>query len=624
MLEQRIPAVAPPAPEAPVRILVVDDIADNRAVLARRLQRRGFEIAEATNGREALELIATQRFDLALLDIWMPDIDGLKVLARVRETRSQTDLPIIMCTANNSSADIVQALEAGANDYVSKPVDFLVVLARVNAQVARKRAEQNLAAANSALSQANHELERRVAERTADLSAINERLQREIAQREQADARTLFLAYHDALTGLGNRVRFREVTQRALEVAKVTKRPFAVFFIDLDGFKSVNDTLGHSAGDALLKALSVRLRDNLSENAQIARLGGDEFGVLLSSVETVESAVKVANQVIDLIAAPVMIDGHPLTVAASVGIAVSEGVDDTIDEILKAADLAMYRAKEDGRGAVGPGAYRIFDPAMDEAAQNMLRLKVDLRRALNQNEFELHYQPIVSAESGKVKAFEALLRWRHPQLGLLGPNVFLPMAESSGLIVPIGDWILREACRQAMRWPSDIKVAVNFSPIQFQRGAVVASVVSALAEAGLAPNRLEVEITESVLLDKSERNIKILENLRELGVKISMDDFGTGYSSLSYLRSFPFDKIKIDQSFVRGLSQDGRSMTIVSAIAGLGQSFGITTVAEGVETEEQIDCLLLKGCSELQGRYYSMPVEPSLIPELITRLSASG
>ena len=613
--------VEPTANDTPARILVVDDIADNRAVLSRRLQRRGFSVTEASNGQDALDLVAHSAFDLMLLDIWMPDIDGLEVLRRVRTEKSQTALPIIMCTANNSSSDVVDALEAGANDYVSKPVDFPVVLARVNAQVERKLASERLAAANLALNNANLDLERRVAERTNELRAINERLQREIAQRQQSDARTLYLAYHDALTGLGNRVMFRESAQRALEVSRVTRSPFAIFFIDLDGFKGVNDTLGHSVGDGLLKALAARLRDNLPDGVQLARLGGDEFGVLQTPCHNVDSAIKIANLIIDTVGAPVLVDTHPLAVAASVGVAVSHGDEENIDEMLKAADLAMYRAKEDGRGATGPGTYRIFDPAMDESAQSTLRLKSDLRRALGQREFELHYQPIVSTESNQVKSFEALVRWRHPKLGLLGPNVFLPMAESTGLIVQIGDWIVRQACREAMNWPPEIKVAVNLSPIQFQRGSIVATVVSALAEAELPPDRLELEITESVLLDKTERNLRTLENLRELGVKISMDDFGTGYSSLSYLRNFPFDKIKIDQSFVRSLSQDGRSMTIVSAIAGLGQSFGITTVAEGVETEDQIECLTMKGCTELQGRYYSMPVPPNEILALIIKIA---
>ena len=607
---------------APLRLLVVDDVADNRDVLSRRLQRRGFEVVEAVGGHDALARAENEAFDLVLLDIRMPDLDGLDVLRRLREKKSQIELPVIMCTANNASSDVVEALAAGANDYVAKPIDFPVLLARVTAQVERKIASTLIEAANQALNSANADLERRVAERTLELRSINDRLQREIAQREQSDARTLYLAYHDALTGLGNRVMFRETVQRAVEVARVTKQIFAIFFIDLDGFKGVNDTLGHSIGDGLLKTLAGRLRDQLPDGVHIARLGGDEFGVLQSPCGNVDAAVKLANQLIEVVAAPLQVEGHPLNIAASVGIAVSRGEDETIDDLLKCADLAMYRAKEDGRGAAGSGTYRIFDPAMGEAAQSMLRLKNDLRRALSRNEFVLHYQPIVSAESGRVMSCEALVRWQHPKLGLLSPNVFLPIAESTGLIVQIGDWVLREACREAKLWPEDVKVAVNLSPVQFQRGAVVATTVSALAEAELAPNRLEIEITESVLLDKSERNLRMLESLRALGVKISMDDFGTGYSSLSYLRNFPFDKIKIDQSFVSSLSRDGRSLTIVTAIAGLGQSFGITTVAEGVETEDQIECLVMKGCSELQGRYYSMPVPASEIPNLIARMAA--
>ena len=607
-----------------MRLLIVDDIADNRAILARRLQRRGFGVTEAVGGVDALRRIDSDEYDLVLLDIRMPDLDGLEVLRRVRSTKSQADLPIIMCTANNASADVVDALAAGANDYVSKPIDFPVLLARVTAQVERKLASARLAAANQALNDANRDLEARVTARTQELRAINDRLQREIAHREQADARTMYLAYHDALTGLGNRVMFRERVQRALEVAQVTQEKFAVFFIDLDGFKAVNDTLGHSVGDGLLKALASRLRDQLPEGVHIARLGGDEFGVLMAPCADVEAAIKLANHLIELVSAPVQVETHPLNVAASVGIAVSRGQDDTMDDLLKCADLAMYRAKEDGRGVMGPGSYRMFDPEMDETAQSVLRLKADLRRALAQKEFVLHYQPIVSAESSQVKSFEALVRWQHPQLGLLGPNVFLPLAESTGLIVQIGEWVMREACREATHWPDEVKVAVNLSPVQFQRGSLVATAVSALAEAGLAPGRLELEITETVLLDKTDRNLRTLESLRELGVKISMDDFGTGYSSLSYLRTFPFDKIKIDQSFVRSLSRDGRSMTIVSAIAGLGQSFGITTVAEGVETEDQIDCLIMKGCSELQGRFYSMPVPAGEIAALLTKLAADA
>jgi EAL domain-containing protein (putative c-di-GMP-specific phosphodiesterase class I) len=300
---------------------------------------------------------------------------------------------------------------------------------------------------------------------------------------------------------------------------------------------------------------------------------------------------------------------------------VSGGAGETVENLLKCADLAMYQAKSDGREQLGPGTFRVFDPEMDVAAQAALRLKNEMRIALMNGGFHANYQPLVSIETRQVTGFEALLRWTHDERGVIPPSVFIPIAESTGLIVQLGEWVLREACREAMTWPSNIKIAVNLSPVQFQKGDLVATVVRALGESRLPANRLELEITEAVLLDRSDRNVQILERLRALGVRISMDDFGTGFSSLSYLRNFPFDKIKIDQSFVRNLSSDGRSLTIVSAITGLGQSFGMSTVAEGVATEDQMDCLVLKGCTEAQGEFYSMPVPASEVPELLKRIN---
>jgi len=603
------------------RILIVDDIADNRIILARRFQRRNFDVIEADCGMRALELLASDTFDAVLLDVIMPDMSGLEVLRKIRASHSSTALPVIMVTANNTSTDIVSALEVGANDYVAKPVDFAVALARVNVQVERKRASEALVAAYDALNQTNERLEQRVVERTAQLSEINQQLKTEIANREVSEARSQYLAFHDALTGLGNRMLFREELQNALKVSQLTHERLAILFIDLDGFKNVNDTLGHSIGDALLKALSVRMRDNLPENVSIARLGGDEFAVMQAPSGKPEQAISLANKIIEIINKPCRIDNHNLLVSASIGIAVSNADGETVENMLKCADLAMYRAKADGRGSAGPGTLRMFDPAMDVAAQAALRLKSEMRHALMTGGFELYYQPLVSMETRQVTGFEALLRWPHAERGMIPPGEFIPVAEDTGLIVPLGEWVLREACMEAMKWPGQVRIAVNLSPVQFQRGSLVAIVVGALAASGLPASRLELEITEAVLLDRTERNVMILQQMRELGVKISMDDFGTGFSSLSYLRSFPFDKIKIDQSFIQNLSNDGRSQTIVSAITGLGLSFGMSTAAEGVETEEQMECLVVKGCTEVQGRFFSMPVPSSQVAALLEKIN---
>jgi diguanylate cyclase (GGDEF)-like protein len=618
MQTAQAPRREPAASTGPAaKLLLVDDIEDNRVVLRRRFQRRGFEVDEAESGARALELIGRYDYDLVLLDVRMPDMDGVEALKRLRLTHPADLLPVIMCTANNASEDVVVALEAGANDYVAKPVDFAVALARVQSQVERKRNNAKLKEAYAALNALNGDLERRVEERTRDLANTNEKLLLEVLRRQQADARTQYLAYHDALTGLPNRVTFRAACQDALAAAKSTNMSAAVFFLDLDGFKNINDTLGHSAGDVLLKAVATRLRERLPTRLTLARLGGDEFGVLLSACPSVGAAIGVATDVVEALAEPFQIDAHSVSIAASVGVSLSSGGEENIDEVLKSADLAMYRAKEDSRNGMGGGAYRLFDPSMDEEAQNALQLKMEMRAALKNGEFLLHFQPIVSVTTGRIVAFEALIRWQHPTRGLMWPANFIPLAESTRYIVPIGEWVIREACRVAATWPDDIKVAVNLSPVQFQRSDITPVVIDALATSGIAPERLELEITESVLLDKSDKHVRTLEALREIGATISMDDFGTGFSSLSYLRTFPFDKIKIDQSFIQSLADDKRSLDIITAIAGLGRSFGMKTVAEGVETALQYAAIAEQGCTEVQGRYYAMPMTPEDVTDLL-------
>jgi diguanylate cyclase (GGDEF)-like protein len=546
----------------------------------------------------------------------MPGIDGIETLKRIRGQQSASALPVIMVTAKSESNNIVDALELGANDYVTKPVDFAVALARVNTQISRKRAEQQVALANEELRKANEDLERRVQERTSRLADANQRLKVEIADREESQARSQYLAYHDSLTGLGNRLLFKEQLEEALNDVLITPHPLAVLFLDLDGFKAINDTLGHSIGDMLLKSVAGRLNDILPRTDRIARLGGDEFAILQISAPQPTSSVALAKKIIEVVSLPYSIEGHDVTVGASVGIALGHAGNINTANFMKSADLAMYAAKYDGRGT-----YRMFDPEMDAIVQVRRALERDMRTALAQDGFKLFYQPLVNLQTKKVTAFEALMRWNHPERGMVPPSEFIPVAEEIGLIVQLGEWALRQACGDAMGWPDYISVSVNLSPLQFAKGSLVATVMNALASSGLPASRLELEITESVLLEKSERNIGILNQLRDLGVRISMDDFGTGYSSIGYLRSFQFDKIKIDQSFVRDLLVDKGSLAIVRAIAGLGVSFGMTTTAEGVETEEQMRCLNLEGCIEVQGYLYSKPVPADEINELLETLA---
>jgi diguanylate cyclase (GGDEF)-like protein len=598
------------------RLLIVDDVNDNRTLLTRRFERRGFEVVEADSGFAALELIDREPFDLVLLDVMMPGIDGIETLRRIRKQKSASALPVIMVTAKTGTHHIVDALELGANDYVTKPVDFAVAFARVNTQIGRKRAEQQVLLANEALRKANEELERRVEERTGRLVEVNQRLKVEIANREESQAKSQYLAYHDSLTGLGNRLLFKDQLEKALNDVSVTPHPVAVLFLDLDGFKAVNDTLGHSIGDLLLKSVAAKLRDILQRTDRIARLGGDEFAILQVSAPQPGSSIALAEKIIEIVGQPCCIDGHDVTVGASIGIAVAHPGDINTETFLKSADLAMYSAKSEGRGT-----YRMFDPEMDAIVQARRGLERDMRTALVQDGFRLFYQPLVNLQTKKVTTFEALMRWQHPARGSVPPSIFIPVAEEMGLIVQLGEWALRQACMEAMEWPDGICVSVNLSPLQFSKGNLVSTVMSALASSGLPASRLELEITESVLLEKSERNISILNQLRHLGVRISMDDFGTGYSSIGYLRSFPFDKIKIDRSFVKDVLVDEGSLAIVRAIAGLGVSFGMITTAEGVETVEQMQRLNLEGCIEVQGYLFSKPIPSNEIAGLLENLA---
>jgi diguanylate cyclase (GGDEF)-like protein len=601
-------------PAAP-KLLIVDDINDNRDILGRRFKRHGFVVTEAEGGAQTLELIAREDFDLILLDVMMPDINGIEVLKRIRAQYSSASLPIIMVTGKTQSEDVVTALALGANDYITKPVDFRVALARANTQIERKRAEETVRQMNEALQRANEELEFRVIERTKELSAANQQLRMEMEQRERSQAMIRYLAHHDSLTGLANRRLLREQLCEAIASSQRYEQGLAVLFIDLDGFKGINDVLGHSTGDALLRQVANRLRDSLRDTDKIGRLGGDEFAIIQLGDRQPQGAVTLAARLIKLIELPFTVEGQELLVGASIGISVAESDGSDPEQLLKAADLAMYRAKADGRGR-----YRLFEPAMDQRAQARRALELDLRTALANGAFEVHYQPLINLAADRITGFEALLRWNHRDRGFVPPAEFIPLAEELGLIVPIGEWVLKQACADAATWPHDIRVAVNLSPVQFKSGSLLSAVKGALAATGLPASRLELEITESVLLEKADENVAILNELRELGIRISMDDFGTGYSSLSYFRSFPFDKIKIDQSFIHGLSEHKSSLAIVRAVSGLGRSFGTATTAEGVETEDQLRQVQAEGCTEVQGDLFSPPRPAAEIHAMLEHL----
>ena len=434
----------------------------------------------------------------------------------------------------------------------------------------------------------------------------------DVTERKQAEARIAYMAHHDALTLLPNRVLFHERLDELLGRVRRQGEKLAVHCLDLDHFKGVNDTLGHPIGDELLKSVAARLGACLRDSDLVARLGGDEFAIVQSPLGDPTEANILANALIEAVAKPYEVRGHEVVVGASIGIALAPSDGDASDVLLRNADMALYRAKAEGRGTA-----HFFEPEMDRRIQARRILELDLRKAFAQGEFELFYQPLVNLSRNEVSGFEALLRWRHPERGMVGPAEFIPLAEEIGLIVPLGEWVLRKACTEAVKWPADLKFAVNLSPAQFRSRGVVQAVLTALAYSGLLASRLELEITESVLLGETDANLATLHQLREIGVRISMDDFGTGYSSLSYLRCFPFDKIKIDRSFVRELSERPDCLAIIRAVAGLGMSLGIATTAEGVETQEQLERLRGEGCTEVQGYFFSAPRPASEIIGLL-------
>jgi len=435
----------------------------------------------------------------------------------------------------------------------------------------------------------------------------------DVTEQRKSEAKIIYMAQHDALTDLPNRALFQERLARALAITRGQGSSLAVLMLDLDRFKEVNDTLGHPAGDTLLQAVAARLRGCVREAAFIARLGGDEFAVIEYVANPAAEAAALAEKIRVALGEPFDLGDHQVSAATSIGIAIAPADGEDSEKILKSADLALYSAKNGGRGT-----FRFFEPELDQRMHARRNLERDMRSALVNHEFELHYQPFVDVRSGEICGCEALLRWHHPERGLVMPAEFIPLAEETGLIVPIGEWVLRSACAEAAKWPADLRIAVNLSPAQFRSKKLVRVVRDALAAPGIVAPRLELEVTETVIMHDSEAVFAALAQLHELGVRIALDDFGTGYSSLSFLQKFSFDKIKIDRSFINELSHaNEESRLFARAVVRFAVSLGKTTTAEGVETREQLDLLRADGCVEMQGYYFSRPIPGPDIAEIL-------
>jgi diguanylate cyclase (GGDEF)-like protein/PAS domain S-box-containing protein len=674
------------------RILIVDDNEMNRDMLGRRLERNGYDVRMAENANSLLERIHEEPIDLLLLDIEMPEISGLDALQILRKFYTPVELPIIMVTAKVQSEDIVKALEMGANDYLTKPVDFPVALARIRTQESYKNAEEALRESEEryalAAKGANDGLwdwdlrdntiyfstrwkgmlgfqEVDIGNRPEDwLNRIHvadrERVKDEIAahktgltphfeseyrmQHKDGSFRWMLsrgLAVHgasgkasrmagsqtditegkvaDALTGLPNRLLFIDRLERLIEHTKRHKEYlFAVMFLDLDGFKTINDSLGHVIGDQLLVGVASRLEKclrvsdtitRMDKLFTIARLGGDEFTILLDQISDASDVTLVADRIMNSLALPFKVDGKEIFTSASIGLTLSSIGYEKAEDVLRDADTAMYRAK-----SLGKGRCEVFDNEMRISIMARLQLETDLRNALQRGEFRNFYQPIVSLDSGRITGFEALLRWQHPSRGLVQPIDFIPVAEETGMIRELGWWNLQEACRQVGVWNanrsphSQLTMSVNLSVKQFAQTNLVVDIQKLLSDLLLPPDILKLEITESTVMGDPTAAIELLSKIKSLGVQLSIDDFGTGYSSLSYLQRFPLDTLKIDRSFTKTMGEEGESIEIVRNLLPMAKSLRLNVIAEGVETAEQLALLRKLHCGSAQGFYFSKPV----------------
>lgn len=581
------------------RILLVDDQAQNRDMLGRRLERRGYEVVLRETAVGIEDAISELNIELVLLDWMMPERSGLDALQGIRKLFDAEHMPVIVVTALDDGDIVSKALEGGANDYITKPIDLRVLTARVKAQLDRRQAVLELDAIRD-------NLEKTVQQRTQDLVSANETLSAEISEREAAEARAQSLARHDPLTGLANRRHFLEELDRRIALVGGEENAFALMFVDLDRFKPINDVHGHAIGDQLLQVIGTRLTSCIRDDSFAARLGGDEFAVLLEGPGGREAVGAAARRILHELSAPILVNGLKLTVGASIGISLCPEDGRDAAELLQRGDAAMLRAKEDR------GAYKFFDSSIDEELKSKAALETELRSAIPNGDIIPYFQPVVRVDTGELAGFEVLARWPHRERGMISPVDFIPVAEDAGLVDAMFWALLAQACRKALDAPGEFVLAVNISPSQVRDQWFPEKVLRTLRETGFPAQRLEIEVTESAMIGDVARAKSALMSLKNQGVRIALDDFGTGYSSLFLLRELPIDKLKIDRSFVARITTDRENATIVGALIGLGKALGLKVTAEGVEDEATADALREMGCELAQGFLYGAAIETPL------------
>ena len=566
------------------KVLVVDDTPDTAKLMAQAVEAEGYEVSVVGDGRSALQMAAAERPDVVLLDVMMPGMSGIEVLHRLKEDAELGTIPVILVTAKSEDSDIVDGLDAGAHDYVTKPFRQEILAARVRSAVHVKQSHDQLL-------------------------HLNEQFQAEIAGRKRLEHQQRHDALHDALTDLPNRSLI--IVQLENAIKRCRRQPgylFALMFLDLDRFKNINDSLGHCSGDQLLIEAASRLRKCVRGTDTIARLGGDEFAVLLDDITHVSDAIRVAEKVLKALEQPVRLGGKEFFTAASIGIAVSSTGYDRPEAILRDADMAMYQAKREGKACC-----RLFNAEMHAHAKNVLNLENDLRRAVQRREFLNFYQPILSLQTGEIAGFEALARWRHPTRGILPPSDFLKAAEDTGLILPIGWMLMREACRRLHQWQEELPntdaltMSVNMSPKQIVQPDLAPIIARIANEDGVEPQNLVLEMTEDTLIENADLLAARFSDLKALGIRMAIDDFGTGYASLSYLHRFPFDILKIDRSFIGTQNDSNGQWHIVQSTIEMAHNLDMVVVAEGVETDMQRARLQTMKCDYGQGFLFSKP-----------------